>query len=152
MHVYQFWTKNSPCTALFWSRAVVLRSLVEIGSKVFWQKDPKSFTELPIISLFFVFLEPKFERILISWWFTTQVYFMVNSFKNAINYQIFDLNCFFITLVIFNSCIFFSFMGWNQSNILKKCQICKSLKKSSKSLGSMTTSIFWKVNIRASGF
>ena len=34
---------------------------------------------------------------------------------------------FFITLLIFNSCLF-SFMGWNQANIFKKCQIWKSLK------------------------
>ena len=36
-----------------------LEALYKIVSKGFWQKDPKSFTELPIISLFMLFLEPE---------------------------------------------------------------------------------------------
>ena len=46
---------------------------------------PKSFTKVPIISLFSVFLEPKFERISIGWWFTTKICLMSNFFKNATN-------------------------------------------------------------------
>ena len=76
------WTVNN---VLVGAQSGCLESLLKIGSKGFWKKDPKSFAEVPIISLFSVFLEPEFERIFIAGWFTTQICFMSNFFKNATN-------------------------------------------------------------------
>ena len=108
-----------------WSQTRCLASLYKIASKGFWQKDPKSFTELPIISLFFCFPWAKVWK---------NINFLV-IYHTSLFYVKFLQKChqlsnfwfelfFFITLVIFNSCIFFLLWAginpifWKMPNLL----------------------------------